>query len=720
MPSVLTIPKLITAVLFTVFYVLFNTAAFGQNKKQNTSVNNSVTREFNELENHIKHIYNYEDNIKQLDSLCEHLLIWSADKPQEIQLKAIFNYFDHSNFAPPKSIELGKKAMRLSNQNLPSNYAVLSRIYLARAYADAQNITEAHTLLKDAILVASKNDEPFYLGFSQLEMGNLYSQKDQNKEAIRQYLSAMNLAEDHNNDSLYFLSCAYLSRFFFINKINSKAIAYSNLVLKNAEEKKDSNTVIWTLLNIQKIKGYQENIIEVDFNVMDEIISYADRKKNKKLSRYTFAIYRTLLTNKNKFKDLASLCLEKYPDRFRRLKQTEYHLYCRIRGLIFESRGQTDSAFYYFNLAKIEIEKETNAFMIAHFYQRYGEFLIRNELWQNAIIYFKKALNYFSSTSFELRSEQVSKAIELAYKNLGNHQEAYKYAILSREYYTAYLSQLESEELLNAEHDHEIENRKEESAQAEARRKKESEDERTKSTALSFGLALFLLLSGVSYYQFRLVRKERNKSNELLLNILPEATAEELKTEGKTSAKRYNNVTVLFADIKSFTLIAERLSPEDLVHQLDVYFTRFDEIVKANGLEKIKTIGDAYLAVGGLPEGNSATAQNVIKCSMEIMEYTKKEKAEKEVLGLPFFEIRIGINTGPVVAGVVGRDKFQYDIWGDAVNIAARMEQTSEVGKINVSRSTYLQIKDKCKCHFRGRLNAKNKGEIEMYFVEKG
>ena len=206
---------------------------------------------------------------------------------------------------------------------------------------------------------------------------------------------------------------------------------------------------------------------------------------------------------------------------------------------------------------------------------------------------------------------------------------------------------------------------------------------------------------------------EKKKSDDLLLNILPEEIAEELKQHGEIKAKLFEEVTVLFTDFVNFTGVSSRLSPNELVTQIHEYFIAFDAIIEKNELEKIKTIGDAYLAVCGLPQLNENHAIKAVKAALEINEFVQQKLKNG---GL--FDIRIGINTGSVVAGIVGVKKFAYDIWGDTVNTAARMEQNSEAGKINISGSTYLKIKDQYVCLYRGKINAKNKGEIDMYFVE--
>jgi len=210
------------------------------------------------------------------------------------------------------------------------------------------------------------------------------------------------------------------------------------------------------------------------------------------------------------------------------------------------------------------------------------------------------------------------------------------------------------------------------------------------------------------------IQKEKQVSEALLLNILPEEVAQELKTAGKVHAKLYDEVTVLFTDFVNFTKAGERLSPQLLVAELDTCFQAFDEIISKYNIEKIKTVGDAYLAVSGLPHANPAHASDIVKAAIEIRDYML---ARHQQIGDLTFEIRIGINSGSVVAGIVGLKKFAYDIWGDTVNTAARMEQYGAPGKINISETTYLLLKGAFTCQYRGKIEAKNKGTIDMYFV---
>ena len=347
-------------------------------------------------------------------------------------------------------------------------------------------------------------------------------------------------------------------------------------------------------------------------------------------------------------------------------------------------------------------------------------------------------LNYISDIyqeqqNFEAATEYANKSLELATKhklkdqisnanlqlselmqNSGNYKEALERYIQHDIYQDSIINLENVQNMANLE-----------VGKKEAELKVETQKRKNQRIIIWSTVGILLLTSLLAYGLFRrhkyvkatnkIIAAEKQRSDDLLLNILPEETAKELKDKGRVEAKKYPSVTVLFTDFKGFTSYAENLSPEKLVKTIDHYFTEFDSIVEKYGLEKIKTIGDAYMAVGGLSFDEKDQAKEMIMAAKEMNAFVTKAKHDDYTDAT--FDIRIGINTGAVVAGVVGSKKFAYDIWGDTVNIASRMESCSEAGRINISEDTYNIVKDDFECEYRGKIAVKNRGEMKMYFV---
>lgn len=267
--------------------------------------------------------------------------------------------------------------------------------------------------------------------------------------------------------------------------------------------------------------------------------------------------------------------------------------------------------------------------------------------------------------------------------------------------------------------------KKEAAAKAEQEKKdlqakEELEQQKLLRNGFMGGFAVVLLFAGIFFNQRNKIKTGKQRSDELLLNILPAEVAEELKAKGAAEAKMIDEVTVLFSDFKGFTEISETQTPGDLVAEINACFSSFDLIMQRHGIEKIKTVGDAYLAAGGLPTPNATHATDVLNAALEMQAFMQQRKQQRGTEGKFFFEARIGVHTGPVVAGIVGIKKFAYDIWGDTVNTAQRMESNSEAGRVNISGSTHELVKGQFHCTYRGKIEAKGKGEVDMYFVEGG
>jgi class 3 adenylate cyclase len=259
----------------------------------------------------------------------------------------------------------------------------------------------------------------------------------------------------------------------------------------------------------------------------------------------------------------------------------------------------------------------------------------------------------------------------------------------------------------------------------------QTQNARQNSILLGIGVGFLLILAMVILWYLRKQHKinallesqkkeveiQKSKADALLLNILPHEIAEELKEKGITEVRYFKHTSVLFADVQGFSTLAKQVSPQELIKELDMCFTKFDEVISKYNLERIKTIGDCYMAAGGVPHANTTNPVDIVLAALEIQRWMSEEKQRREVAGKTYWGLRLGIHTGDLVAGVIGKTKFAYDVWGNTVNTASRVESGGEVGRVNITEDTYQYIKDFFVCESRGKIDAKNIGLIETYFV---
>lgn len=388
---------------------------------------------------------------------------------------------------------------------------------------------------------------------------------------------------------------------------------------------------------------------------------------------------------------------------------------------IFAEGSEFDSAYHYHKLA-IDVTETLGAQLyLARSLLGLAKTQQKQNKTEEAINTYREALEISEKIQARQEMKEAYGALADSYSSAGDYRNAYLY----RSKFTLIKDTLynndEAKKIQQMQFSFDI-NKKESQIQLQSAT---IERQRIVNYAIGVSGFLLLLLAIGSYQRYKFIRKtnkiikeERDRSKELLLNILPEETARELETNGHAQTRFYESVTVLFTDFKGFSTIAGKLSPQDLVAELNDYFGAFDEIVGQFNLEKIKTIGDAYMCAGGIPTPNATNPLNAVQAALAMQDYMARKNASRKEKGLEVWELRIGLHTGPIVAGVVGKKKYAYDIWGDTVNIASRMESNGEPGKVNISNSTYQYIKEHYQCLYRGKISAKNIGEVDMYFIE--
>lgn len=481
------------------------------------------------------------------------------------------------------------------------------------------------------------------------------------------------IAESHNN-------IAYL---FSQQRDTTQALNYYAKSAEGYEAIGDSGGVAYTQINSAKIYMQQHK----DAQAM-KLFTGAMKKLSDKPAQYRglsscLSNLGELYTRSGRYDEAADYLHRGLGIRMRYADRSSAAGSLVGIARLHQARGVTDSAFYYAEKA-FQFSKETrnaeitvtSAALLAQLYQSKNDF--------------RKAFDYYSIHI----SARDSLADVEAGKKLVRQQMSYEYAKKTTQDSLQFVREKEVDQL-------------------------KLERQRDYTIGGFTGLGIVAVLLVFVYRQRNSISREKKRSDNLLLNILPAETAEELKETGTARTKKYEQVTVMFTDFKNFTQTAEQLSAEELVGLINTCYGEFDRIVSRHNVEKIKTIGDSYMCVGGLPVKNNTHATDAVKAAQEMLAFIRNLNEERKKQGLPFFDIRIGLHTGPVVAGIVGIKKFAYDIWGDTVNIASRMESSGEPGRINISETTWALVKETVSCTPRGKIQAKNKGEIEMYFVSE-
>ncbi len=554
------------------------------------------------------------------------------------------------------------------------------------------NTDEIIIYSKELIESAKEMDSVHYIYSGYLQMGNAHRLNGDLTKALENYFIASKIAIDNNFQS---------------EKANIKiAIADAYSIMGDNENAVSSyRNGIRLLQVILTSKGADENdtidLASAQLNLGDE---YYNQKKLDSALYY--------------FKESGSF--------FKAVKYEIGEAYNLGNvGLVYAEKGENDSAENNLNEAIKVLTELEDYYPICVYLNAMSDIFIDKKLNNKALNYAKRSLELAKKYGLK---EQISDGylkLSSIYEKRGQYKNSfnlYKNHIIFRDSVNSADKAFEMAEV-DTKNKLAIadEKAKAEIAKEEAKNAILNEEKKTQRIiiiAIGFALILIGFFARSLFKSNKIIANEKERSDGLLKNILPEETAKELKEKGRVEAKKYDSVSVLFTDFKGFTKYSESLSPEELVKSIDFYFSKFDEIIEKHGLEKIKTVGDAYMCAAGLPFPIENHSYKITLAGLDIVDFVNEtmnsnngEKAK--------FDIRVGINTGSVVAGVVGTKKFAYDIWGDTVNVASRMESSGEIGKVNISETTYNLLKGNKDLSFepRGAIEAKGKGKINMYFV---
>ena len=541
----------------------------------------------------------------------------------------------------------------------------------------------------------------------------------------------------------------------------SIALAYSKILIEKALEKSNNQYAhsgylqkgnhLQSLGNyIEALKAYlnseeQAVLADDDLGKAGVLISIADTYSQMGNSRNAKSYYRKGLKEIRAINDsmvLATTLLNAGDEYLKTKQYDSAMLYFEESGMIFKKlEVPIGLAYNYGNSGMVYAEigqdslAEKNIFAaitileefedyhpIAVYLTYMSDIYLRKDNLEKAFYYAERSLKLAKSQKLKKEISEAHLKLAELNKKIGDFETAYEHYENHIIYRDSINNIAKVQEMARIRTENEVAKKQTEVDLLEQK-------EKTQNAVVIATVIALLLIGFIAFGLFRrnkfisrtkaIIEKERNRSDQLLQNILPEETALELKDSGKVKSKRFESVSVLFGDFVGFTRYSEKLSPEELVDCVDFYFSKFDEIVEKYGLEKIKTLGDCYMCAGGLPFPVKDHAHKLVLAAFEMHEFVSTFKAKSELESEEIdFNIKIGINSGPVVAGVVGTKKFAYDIWGDTVNIASRMESHSEPGQINISESTYKLINKDFICDYRGEIEVKNKGMMKMYYVK--
>jgi len=577
---------------------------------------------------------------------------------------------------------------------------------------------------EQAVVLAKKIDFPMGLGYAYKTVGLGYYFLANYSDAVDQFQNSLSVFDSINFKVGIANIWSNLGSTYFNIGDDIKAIEAQLKSLRISEELKDSLRMGTALNGIGTVYNNKKE-------TLDKALEYFQSARIifKKIEYQDGVGIAAMnigeIFMKKKQYDSSIFYLDESLEVFRGTLDATFAL--NMLGKVYAERGEFEEALQY-QWKALEIAEGLDAkFEISQSLVELAKTKREQKNFKESITYYHRAEKLAKEIEARLQLNDAYEGLAKSYAKLGDFKNAYRYDTLYSGIKDILFNEDNARKQQQLMFNHNLDNKQSEiGLLTKDKELQESIIQRQKvvnyAAAITGFLLLVVVLGALNRYRHirktnNIIKSERDRSKELLLNILPEETARELETNGFAKTQYYENVTVLFTDFKGFSTIAGNLTPQALVAELNDYFCKFDEIVEKYGLEKIKTIGDAYMCAGGIPIENNTHPLNAVMAALEMQVYMEKQLQDRQSRGEQGWELRIGIHTGPIVAGVVGKKKYAYDIWGDTVNVASRMESNGEAGKVNISAATYERISDKYECLHRGKVSAKNIGEVDMYFV---
>jgi adenylate cyclase len=666
----------------------------------------------------------------QRDSLWA---VWSdPTKADTIRLKALSTFYreGYSGRQPDSAWYYAQMQYDLAAQKGLKKYMAMALYDQAVTFSDRSDHMEALDHFQRALQIAEEIGEKKGIYLSSLKIGHIHSRHGEYVKALDSHQRSLRVAEEIGDRSWVSGALLNIGIVYLYQSAHPQALDHFQRSLKISEEIGDQPGMLSSLGNIGNIYWRQGDVKAMDY--YQRIMKIAEDSGSKKpLAAALHNIGKIFSDQKDHVNAL------NYLQRSLDIAEDigDKHLVLTAlnnMGEIFHGQGNFPKALeLYQQSLKISQEIESKS-GVTTAYESIGSLKHDLKNYKESVVFCGNSLLLAEEMGAVFQQKEACQCLYDSYKAMGRDKKALVYLEkigeldkqLNKEETTKQLERMEFQQVMLQDSIAKAEEARliQESHQEEVRK-----STRTRN-ALAVSGSLLLLLAGGFYSRARYMRRsravlqvEKDRSENLLLNILPAEIAEELKSKGRCEARDFDTVSILFTDFKGFTEHSATMSAAALVNEINHCFEAFDGIMAKYGIEKIKTIGDAYMAAGGLPVPTEDSVKNTVLAALEMQRFIKERKVQKDALGEPAFEMRVGIHTGPVVAGIVGVKKFQYDIWGDTVNTASRMESSGVVGQVNISESTYRLLKDDPQFLFssRGKVEAKGKGEMEMFLVQE-